>query len=155
MERLAAGLATVFGVGKLPAPGTVASAVALPIGWCIALLAGWQGILIAALLVSVLGVWACGTHARMLGVADPSECVIDEVAGQWLALLPIGIFRDTFDWRALLASFVLFRALDIFKPWPIYKLERLHGGVGIMADDIAAGLIAAALICVALYWKWL
>ena len=155
MERVAAALASVFGVGRLPASGTAASAVALPIGWAIALLGGWQAILIAGIAASLIGIWACGVHARSLGIEDPSECVLDEVAGQWLALLPMGFFGESFDWRALLACFVLFRLLDIFKPWPIYKLEHLHGGFGIMADDIAAGIEAAILVTVALKFGWL
>jgi phosphatidylglycerophosphatase A len=155
VERLAAALATVFGLGRLPASGTVASAVALPIGWLIGSLGGWQALLVAGIVASLVGIWACGAHAHTLGMEDPSECVLDEVAGQWLALLPMGIFPDVFTWRALLACFVLFRLFDIFKPWPIYRMERWHGGLGIMADDIAAGLFSALLVCIALRMGWL
>ena len=88
------------------------------------------------------------------GVEDPSECVLDEVAGQWFALLPMGLFSNLFDWRALLAAFLLFRVLDILKPWPIYRLERLKGGAGIMADDVAAGLIGAFIVGAGLQFGW-
>lgn len=155
MNRIAATIATVFGIGLLPISGTAASAAALPFGWLLAYLTGWQGLLIAAVTATVLGIWACGTHAKAIGIEDPSECVMDEVAGQWFALLPMGIWLDAFGWRALLGSFVLFRFFDILKPWPIYKMERWHGGIGIMADDVAAGLISAVLLLIAMKMGWL
>lgn len=136
-----------MGLGRFPlAPGTVASAVALPIGWWLTLLGGWPPLLGATVLATLVGVWACGRHAAALGEQDPSECVIDEVSGQWFALLPMGVLARAFDWRALLAAFLLFRLLDIVKPWPISRLERLPGGWGIMVDDVAAGLVTAFVV---------
>ena len=73
--------------------------------------------------------------------------VIDEVVGQWLAILPLAL-----DWRFYPVAFVLFRFADITKPWPLRDLERLHGGVGIMADDVGAGVYAGALTWLIAVW---
>ncbi|HXJ01253.1 MAG TPA: phosphatidylglycerophosphatase A [Micropepsaceae bacterium] len=139
-------LATCFGIGWIPfAPGTFASAAALPFGWLLVLL-GWQGVLIGAGLATVVGIWACGAHARKVGLYDPSECVLDEVAGQWVTLVPIALQARGSDWRPYVMAFLLFRLFDIFKPWPISAAEKLPGGFGVMMDDVVAGLAAAALL---------
>ena len=92
MSSLSSLLATVFGIGRIPfASGTFASAAALPFGVLLAM-RGWPVLAIAALVATVVGIWACGEHAAKLHVADPSECVLDEVAGQWIALMPIAVF---------------------------------------------------------------
>ena len=143
---LATRLATCFGIGWSPlAPGTVASAAALPFGWLLVLL-GWQAVLIGALLATALGVWACGMHASKRGIRDPSECVLDEVAGQWFTLIPIALQARGGDWRPYAMAFFLFRLFDILKPWPVSAAERLPGGWGVMMDDVLAGLIAACLL---------
>lgn len=137
-------VATWFGVGRLPVmPGTWGSLAALPIAAGVVWVGGpW--LLSAAIVAVVLaGVWAGGRHAKALGARDPGVVVVDEVAGQWLALLPLGL-----DWRYYVAAFVAFRLFDIVKPWPCRRLERLPGGLGIMADDIAAGVYAGALVWV-------
>lgn len=140
-------LATAFGVGRVRfAPGTVASLVAMPAGWWIGLLFGWIGVLIAAGTVFLIGWWACGTHARRIGAKDPKECVLDEVAGQWLAMAAIPLVDGFFHGIPLLAVFVGFRFFDILKPWPISRLQHLEGGLGIMADDILAGGVTAVLV---------
>ncbi len=139
-------LATVFGIGWFPfAPGTAASFVALPLGW-ILIRFGWQSALVGAGLAMLIGIWACGLHARKAGRHDPSECVLDEVAGQWTALLPIALMGRGDDWRPFAMAFLLFRLFDITKPWPVARAERLPGGLGIMADDIVAGAFAAAIL---------
>jgi len=144
---IATRLATCFGIGWIPlAPGTVASAAALPLGWGLALL-GWQTLTISALATTALGVWACGIHARKVGLFDPSECVLDEVAGQWFALVPIAYLERSWDWRPYAMAFLLFRLFDILKPWPISAAERLPGGFGVMMDDVLAGFVAAILLC--------
>jgi phosphatidylglycerophosphatase A len=136
-------IATCFGIGRVPfAAGTVASLAALPLGWVL-VYAGPRAVAIAAALAFALGVWACGAYAKKIGIKDPSECVIDEVAGQWIALAPIALEMRAFDWRPFAMAFFLFRLFDITKPWPIASMEKLKGGFGIMADDIAAGLFAA------------
>jgi phosphatidylglycerophosphatase A len=139
-------LATFFGVGWIAfAPGTFASAAALPFGW-VMVLYGWKVVAAGACAVTVIGVWACGRHARKVRLYDPSECVLDEVAGQWFALIPVALADRAHDWRPYLMAFLLFRLFDIWKPWPVAPLERLPGGLGIMMDDVAAGLIAAGVL---------
>ncbi len=144
-------IATVFGIGRLPvAPGTAASVIALPIAWLIVALSGSPFLLLlAGLLVNAIGAWACELYSRDKGENDPSECVIDEVAGQWIACAFIPT-HSTFGHTLLCygLAFVLFRVFDILKPWPISAAERLPGGIGIMADDFVAGLAAGAIIAV-------
>ena len=144
-------LATCFGIGWSPvAPGTVASAVAVPLGAALALL-GWPALAVGSVLVTLVGIWACTAHAKKRGAKDPSECVIDEVAGQWIALVPVAIEGTGLSWRPLAMGFFLFRLFDILKPWPLRRLERLPGGAGIMMDDVGAGAIAALILFAFLY----
>jgi phosphatidylglycerophosphatase A len=139
--------ATLFGIGRIPfAPGTIASAAVFPIGWWIGILTGWAGLLVAGILVFLLGWGVCGAHARRVGVKDPRECVLDEVAGQWIALSALPIVGGFFHWLPLLLAFGLFRFFDIVKPWPISRAQRFDGGLGIMMDDLIAGAVTAALI---------
>jgi phosphatidylglycerophosphatase A len=135
-------LATWFGCGRSPlAPGTVGTLGALPLYWLIRRMP-WPGYLGLLCLLTGLGTWASDRVARADGAEDPQRVVIDEVAGTLLALLMV---RDR-SRRAKIASVILFRLLDITKPGPIGLAERLRPpGVGIMADDLAAGL-AAGLI---------
>ena len=138
-ERVAIVLASWGGCGFVPsAPGTVASAVAVGLAYGLVgglgLAAAWLAALSLALLAPAI--WSAGVASKYFGHGDPSEVVIDEVVGQWLALAVV----NPVDWRQWLAAFVLFRALDIAKPFPLRRLERLPGGWGIVADDVAAGL---------------
>lgn len=146
MRTPAAVLATFFGVGLAPvAPGTAASAVAA-LAYALALsgLPRPAYVLLVAALIAA-GTAAAGRYAAALGRPDPGRIVVDEVCGQLVALafLPG-------EWTTVAASFALFRFFDILKPWPIRKLEKLAGGPGIMADDIGAGLAAAAAVRLAL-----
>ncbi len=130
-------LATAGGVGHLPvAPGTAGSflgaALCLP-----ALRLPWPAYLGAAVLIVALAVWAGGRVQEELGQPDPREVVIDEIAGMWVAA--IALPPTLYD---LGAVFLLFRLMDIVKPAPIPRLERLPGGFGLVADDVAAGLLA-------------
>jgi phosphatidylglycerophosphatase A len=139
-------IATVFGVGySRIAPGTAASIVALPFAWLIAISGGRFALLLAAILATASGAWACELYAHEKKENDPSECVIDEVAGQWIACAFVPS-NDVLLGYAL--AFVLFRAFDIVKPWPISAAERLPGGFGIMADDVVAGLFAGIIIAI-------
>jgi phosphatidylglycerophosphatase A len=147
-------LATFFGVGRAPAAGTVASAVALAIG-VLLVLAGSLTIVLAALIATAVGVWASDRHCTACGICDSSDCVLDEVAGQWIAIIPIALYARPLDWRPYAVSFVLFRAVDILKLWPLSAAERLPGGVGVMADDVLAGLIAATVLWAALANGWI
>ena len=142
-------IATWFGVGLIRrAPGTWGSLAALPCAAGLHLLGGPWLLAGATGLVALAGVWASGRYAAALASGDPGAVVVDEVAGQWLALLPLPL--DLW-WYA--AAFALFRLFDIAKPWPIGWLDKnLHGGRGIMADDLAAGLAAGALAYALLLW---
>lgn len=146
--NLARILATWFGTGGLPvAPGTWGSLAAIPIA-LIAVMIGGQFLLMALILIGfVIGVWASGRLAAFYHLRDPQQVVIDEVVGQWLAILPIAL-----DWRFYPVAFVLFRFADIIKPWPLKDLEKLHGGVGIMADDVGAGVYAGAITWMVAVW---
>lgn len=146
MTRMSALIATFFGVGRAPfAPGTVASAIALAIGYPLVWWGGRFAVLVAGIAAFAIGAWATEHYARDIGNSDPSECVIDEVAGQWIALA-----FTPFTLVGFVLAFVLFRIFDIVKPWPISRLEKIPGGMGIMADDIAAGLVAGIVVA-ALY----
>lgn len=136
-------LATCAYVGKAPvAPGTWGSLAALPLGWGIVQAWGITGLAIGIVASSLIGWWASAVHGRTSGQHDAGEVVIDEVAGQWIALLPAGL--DPFLFAA---AFVLFRAFDIAKPGPIgHADKRLDGGLGVMVDDLLAGVAAAALL---------
>lgn len=151
-------LATVAGVGLLrPAPGTWGSAAALPLAWAVHALGGFPALAAAVVAVTLAGWWAVHAAAREAGAtADPdrSEYVIDEVAGQWVALLPVsaGAWMRGLDllalWPGLVAAFVLFRLLDIWKPGPVGRADRMHTPWGVMLDDLLAGLLAAAGVVV-------
>ena len=154
MNSLSSLLATFFGIGRIPfASGTFASAAALPFGVLLAM-RGWPAIVAGAVVATIVGIWACGEHAAKLGVSDPSECVLDEVAGQWIALIPIALYARPFDWLLYVIAFLLFRLFDVLKFWPLSAAEDLPGGLGVMADDVLAGLIAAAVLWVALSNGW-
>ncbi len=145
-NMLAVLLATWFGSGRLPgAPGTWGSLAALPFGWVIIVRSGPLGLAIATMLVFFVGVVASGHYAKLLGTKDPGSAVIDEVAGQWLALLPVAYFSPS-NWLFYGLAFIAFRLFDIWKPWPVRKFELLPGGWGIMVDDIVAGLYALAIV---------
>ena len=95
---------------------------------------------------SVLGLWAASRTERVLNLKDPGKVVIDEVAGQLIALLPVPMVVDSLWLVWLILAFLLFRFFDIVKPYPARKLESLQGGLGIMADDIVAGVYAALVV---------
>jgi phosphatidylglycerophosphatase A len=136
-------LATWFWSGLLPkAPGTWGSLAALPFAWVIQYYAGWQGLLLASILVFGVGWWAASIFEAKSDVKDPGAVVIDEVAGQWMVLIPAGL-----DPLLYLIGFVLFRLVDIFKPWPACWADKnVHGGLGIMLDDVLAAIYAVVAI---------
>jgi phosphatidylglycerophosphatase A len=145
---IAALLATFFGVGRSPvAPGTVASAVALPLAWIILWKLGPIALAAASIAIFLVGVWSTDVYAAKTAKHDPSECVIDEVAGQWLAcaVAPLSL-------AGFAVAFVLFRLFDITKLWPVSEGEKLPGGWGIMTDDMIAGALSAVIIA-GLRWQ--
>jgi len=143
-------IATWFGAGLLPrAPGTWGSLAALPFAWALSSVGGPMPLAVATVAVSLIGWWAASVYVRRTGVADPSEVVVDEVAGQWLALILVPP-----EPLLYLAAFALFRLFDIRKPWPVGWADReVGGGLGVMLDDIFAGLYAALIMGALLYWR--
>ncbi len=140
-ERLVLFLATGCGLGYAPlAPGTFGSLAGLPLAWGLQHLPLW-GRCVAAVLCFVAGVPICGAGARLLGLKDPGAVVFDEIAAFAVVFLltPVNLI-------SALLGFVLFRLFDILKPWPARPLERLPGGLGIMADDFAAGAYSTAVL---------
>jgi len=157
------GIATC-GVGYIPlAPGTWGSAIGVLLYllliwlekaiWRNGLFFGWHFVesdalrigtnILVVLIVSAVGIWASGRAAKILNEKDPQKVVIDEVAGQLIALsfLPYDP-----SWQMIILGFVLFRFFDIAKPYPIYYLQVLDGGLGVMIDDIFAGIYAAIVM---------
>lgn len=123
-------------------PGTWGSLAALPCAWTIRSVWGVAGLAIAAAIMFAVGCWAAGTIAKTSGVKDPGAIVIDEVAAQWLVLLPAPL-----DPLFYAAAFLLFRAFDIRKPWPVRWADcRVPGGLGIMVDDLLAAVYAVLVL---------
>lgn len=146
-------LATFFYVGLLrPGPGTWGSLAALPLAWALHVAGGPLLLVVATVIVFGVGWWATAREEERTGVEDPGEIVIDEVAGQWIALWPVS-FGAAFVgaaitdlWPGWIGAFLLFRLFDIRKPGPVGWADRRGDTMGVMLDDVFAGLIAA--ICV-------
>jgi phosphatidylglycerophosphatase A len=143
-------LAVWFGCGHLPiAPGTWGTLGAIPL-YLLVRPHGVGAVAVTTVAVTLLGLWAAGEVERRLGDKDPQIVCIDEVAGvfvTWLAAPP--------TWRGLLVGVVVFRLLDVWKPWPARAAERLGGGAGVMLDDVAAGAWGAGLLAAARALGWL
>ena len=167
-DYIALALATC-GVGFIPiAPGTFGSVVGVGLwaivrGGLLAILwplAGRNNLnllhisygliaaqLICAVVVTLVGTWAASRVEKLLGAKDPQKVVVDEVAGQFIALIAVPIQFES--WWTIILAFLLFRFFDIVKPYPARMFENLHGGLGIMADDVVAGIYAAIGVAVA------
>ncbi|MFO7757500.1 MAG: phosphatidylglycerophosphatase A [Roseovarius sp.] len=148
-------IATVFWMGHLrPAPGTWASLLALPLAWGLHLVGGPTALIVGIVLACASGWWAIALETKGKADRDPSEIVIDEVAGQWLAFLPVSIGAAHVGanllslWPGFVFAFFFFRLFDIWKPGPIGWADRRNDVLGVMLDDILAGFAAA--ICVVL-----
>lgn len=174
MDNLALAIATC-GVGYLPlAPGTWGSLVGIGVyllarGASIKfffavglqrhfnLLHVYYGVIVFELVVvfviALIGTWAASRTEKLSDTKDPSKVVIDEVVGQFIALIPVPFVFGTARWTAILA-FILFRFFDIVKPYPARRLESLESGLGIMADDVVAGVYAAIVVAVAVVISW-
>lgn len=150
-------ITTFFGAGLLPkAPGTWGSLVALPIGWLLHGLGGPFLLAVAAIFAFVLGLWATKIETQGSDDHDPSSIVIDEVVGIWIALLPLSLgmwMNDQPQWLfpypGWITAFLAFRLFDIWKPWPVGWADRMHTPMGVMLDDVIAGIMAAIVVVLA------
>jgi phosphatidylglycerophosphatase A len=124
-------------------PGTFGSLVGVGV---FLLLKFWVVQVVAIVLITLLGIWAATRTERVLSLKDPEIVVVDEVAGQMIALLPVSVFG--LGWFWIMVSFTLFRLFDIFKPYPARRFESLRSGLGVMADDLVAGFYAAVVVVV-------
>ena len=139
-----------FGAGLLrPAPGTWGSAAALGVGLILHRIGHFPLLLVATAAVTVIGFWACRAELAGKPGEDPSEIVIDEVAGMWIALLfpsfgfwYIGLPNDNFPYPGWVAAFLLFRLFDVWKPWLVGRADARGDADGVMIDDLWAGVFA-------------
>lgn len=152
-------IATFFGAGLLrPAPGTWGSLAAIPAAWGLVLLGGWLALAVGAVAAFGIGWWATAEETHGKSEHDPSEIVIDEVAGQWIALLPVAIGATHAGvsfwalWPGILTAFLAFRFFDITKLGPIGWADRLHTPLGVMLDDVLAGFVAALMVAFLAYF---
>jgi phosphatidylglycerophosphatase A len=129
-------IATVFGIGYAPvAPGTFGSAAGLLLWWLLPASATTHAVVIAVLFVA--GSWSGNIAERHFGRTDPGHVVVDEVMGMLITL-----FLNPVGWAGAILAFFMFRVFDVVKPYPSDRLERLHGGIGVMADDGMAAVYA-------------
>lgn len=149
-------IGTFFYVGYLkPAPGTWGSLAALPFVWLLHVLGGPWLFTAAIVALYLVGLWATRGLLAETGNEDPSEIVVDEVVGMWIAMLPaswgvwmVGLMRGAEPsilalYPGWIAAFLLFRLFDIWKPWLVGRADRRHDATGVMLDDVWAGLFAA------------
>ena len=139
-----------FGAGWIrPAPGTWGSLAALPAAWIVYSLGGPLLLVLGTVLLFFLGVRATETETAQAADHDPGWIVIDEVVGQWIALLPVAFGASLVGisplklWPGILAAFVLFRLFDIWKPWLVGRADARGDAMGVMLDDVWAGVFAA------------
>ena len=145
MNRLAVVIGTWFGCGYWPwGPGTAGSLAAVLIAALLHFRFGLDRMVLLVFIFILLwpAIWASTRTAKLVGRTDPGLVVVDEVLGQWVALLGAAIL----DWKTLACAFVLFRIFDMWKPWPVRGFEKLPDGLGIVADDLAAGVYSAAFL---------
>ncbi len=143
-------IATFGYAGHLrPAPGTWGSLAALPVGWLLHVIGGPILLCVGIVAAFSAGWWATALETKGKEDHDPSEIVIDEVAGQWIAILPLSLGAAHVNadilslWPGWLTAFLLFRLFDILKPGPVGWADRRGDALGVMLDDIIAGILAA------------
>jgi phosphatidylglycerophosphatase A len=145
VNRLALIVATWFGCGYFPwGPGSVGTLAAVALAFVLHVFFGCGRLTFLVLVVALLGpgIWAASRAAQIVQKKDPDLVVVDEVLGAWVSLLGL----RTLEWSDFLAAFVIFRIFDIWKPWPIRKIEHLRAGFGIVCDDLAAGFYGALIL---------
>ena len=154
LDRVGHTIATGAGAGFFPiAPGTVGALEGVAVYLAIAYFAPRSSnltstsqitlLVVANIFVFAVGVWASGRTCDLSGIKDPQKVVVDEVSGQLISLIPLAFSPSLI---AVIAAFLFFRLFDIFKPYPIRRLEHLPRGFGVMADDALAGIYAAVLV---------
>ena len=148
MKSVALALGTWFGCGYVPiAPGTAGSIAAVVMA--VAIDYQWHfppfWFLLTAVVLTWPGIWAAGVVEKHLNKEDPPQVVMDEVIGQWVTISGATVL----NWKSWLGALLLFRVLDVWKPFPIRRLEALPGGAGIVADDIMAGIYGALVLFLA------
>ena len=157
---LARMIGTVLGAGYIrPAPGTWGSLVALPWAWLLHVIGGFPLLLLGVFVAFAKGWWATGQMIKGQDDHDPSEIVVDELVGQWIAILPLSYAAWSMEisilamWPGWIAAFVLFRFFDITKLGPVGWADRRGDALGVMLDDVVAGVFAAigVLVLAALY----
>ena len=148
--RLARLIGTVLYVGHIrPAPGTWGSLVALPWGWLLHVIGGFPLLALGVVIAFLKGWWATAKMTAGSDDHDPSEIVVDELVGQWIAILPLSFaaWRADLDilalWPGWISAFLLFRLFDIWKPGPVGWADRRGDALGVMLDDVIAGILAA------------
>ncbi|WGI20342.1 phosphatidylglycerophosphatase A [Amylibacter sp. IMCC11727] len=152
-------IATWFYAGLLPkVPGTWGSAAALPFAVVLHALGGFPALLIGTIVVFFVGWWATAEVTRGQAEHDPGMVVIDEVAGQWITLMPLsyvlwshGSSVTILPWPGLVGGFFLFRLFDILKPWPVSWADKKSTPFGVMFDDVLAGIMAAVVLSIGGY----
>ena len=150
MKNILVSIATFFNVGRIPlAPGTWASMITAGIFYLLVpyIQIPMTGIL-SLIIITLLGIPAATAAEARFNRKDPGECVIDEVAGQLLCLIFI-----PHSWPYYLSAFLVFRIFDILKPFPIRRVEKISGGLGIMLDDLIAGIYTLAVIRIFIWLK--
>jgi phosphatidylglycerophosphatase A len=145
-------IATWFGSGLLPkAPGTWGSLAAIPFAYIISVYTCPYALIFGTVALFFIGIWASDKIEKSAQIKDPGFIVVDEVVGQWIALLPLPFLysllnsESSYLYFAIIAAvaFITFRVFDIWKPWPVnYVDKNVHGGYGIMLDDVIAGMYA-------------
>lgn len=142
-------IACGFGSGLAPVAQGSCGSLAAILPWLLLRELSLAANLAVIVLGFLLGVWACERASRALGVDDHRALVWDEFVGLWIALLPALLA----PWWAIVLGFALFRLFDVWKPWPIREFDRrLHGGLGVMVDDVVAGMFAAVVLAIALHF---
>lgn len=152
-------IATFFYVGLIPfAPGTFGSLAAIPFAYGLHWLGGFPLLGVATIGVFAIGLYATGIVTAGSLDHDPSSIVIDEVAGQWIALWPLSaglwfasVAPQVFPWPGWVGAFVLFRLFDIWKPWPVSWADNMSTPMGVMLDDVIAGVMAAIVVSIAAF----
>jgi len=153
MRKIALLIATVGGIGKFPfCPGTVGTIPGVVLWWFTTLLPFSLFVIVLVqiclfVLLFIIGLWSSTKAERIIGKKDPSEVVIDEAVSPLITFIAM-----PFSWPVLLIGFILNRFFDILKPFPINRLQKLKSGWGIMADDVASGIVSAAVLHIIYYF---